>query len=336
MHTLFARACALPTIHAGAFVGYNGAIMNPRYKIVLATLVAVIIVAGGYLVPKASEKKLSYRASSSPLTATQNTVLALDVNTQDSDKDGLADWEEVLWKTDPKNHDTDGDGMSDGDEVKANRDPSVKGAGNLSAANTPPATADDNATTKLASDILITYSKLKAAEQAGVKADVPTPEELIKANTVTIQATQYLPLQFSAVADGRVTAAEYAQALAGVLGKYSSQDGPGELEIVATAINKNDKNGLTQLKTIAERYRSLTKELLAVKVPEGALLAHTGLVNAVSKMAEGTDAMQYMFTDPAKGIAALKLYNDASTAVAERIIDLETYFDVIEQNFPLP
>ncbi len=42
---------------------------------------------------------------------------------RDSDNDGLADWEERLWKTDPNNPDTDGDGTSDGDEVLLGRNP---------------------------------------------------------------------------------------------------------------------------------------------------------------------------------------------------------------------
>ena len=41
----------------------------------------------------------------------------------DTDQDGLADWEEVLWQTDKNNPDTDGDGTSDGEEITASRDP---------------------------------------------------------------------------------------------------------------------------------------------------------------------------------------------------------------------
>lgn len=47
---------------------------------------------------------------------------------QDSDNDGLKDWEEPLYKTDAQNQDTDGDGTNDGEEIKQNRDPLKKGA----------------------------------------------------------------------------------------------------------------------------------------------------------------------------------------------------------------
>lgn len=42
---------------------------------------------------------------------------------KDSDGDGLLDWEEDLWGTDPNNLDTDGDGTNDLEEINANRDP---------------------------------------------------------------------------------------------------------------------------------------------------------------------------------------------------------------------
>ncbi len=48
---------------------------------------------------------------------------------KDSDNDGLKDWEEVLWKTDPQNPDTDGDGTPDGEEVKLGRDPTIPAPG---------------------------------------------------------------------------------------------------------------------------------------------------------------------------------------------------------------
>jgi len=42
---------------------------------------------------------------------------------QDSDNDGLADWEELLWSTDQALADTDGDGVSDGEEVAVGTNP---------------------------------------------------------------------------------------------------------------------------------------------------------------------------------------------------------------------
>ncbi len=56
----------------------------------------------------------------------QNTPLenTFDISL-DSDSDGLKDWEEALWGTDPHNPDTDGDGVSDGDFAKKQQEQNI-------------------------------------------------------------------------------------------------------------------------------------------------------------------------------------------------------------------
>ena len=51
-----------------------------------------------------------------------NIVLS---SSQDSDSDGLKNWEEELWNTNPNEPDTDKDGAPDGQEIKENRDPTL-------------------------------------------------------------------------------------------------------------------------------------------------------------------------------------------------------------------
>lgn len=46
-----------------------------------------------------------------------------DLYAGDTDGDGLKDWEEVLWKTDPNNSDTNGNGIPDGEEVNLGKNP---------------------------------------------------------------------------------------------------------------------------------------------------------------------------------------------------------------------
>ncbi|MEX2052408.1 MAG: hypothetical protein WD991_01775, partial [Candidatus Paceibacterota bacterium] len=50
------------------------------------------------------------------LTYQGNDILA-DLVGRDTDGDGISDWEESLWGTDPTKKDTDLNGVSDGDEI---------------------------------------------------------------------------------------------------------------------------------------------------------------------------------------------------------------------------
>ncbi len=75
------------------------------------------------------------------------------VNTIDSDNDGLPDWQEVLYGTNPRKADTDGDGTNDGDEIALKRDP-LK-------ANTAPQGQEPN--DKIAADVIAQNDTISSA-----------------------------------------------------------------------------------------------------------------------------------------------------------------------------
>src|SRR3989344_2433154 len=65
-------------------------------------------------------------------TPQESSVIAIKSQTLespeiDTDKDGLRDWEEVLWHSNPNIADTDKDGTPDGAEVMTQRDPNKAG-----------------------------------------------------------------------------------------------------------------------------------------------------------------------------------------------------------------
>lgn len=93
---------------------------NSTKNLVVVILIALGIIGAGIFAAR-DPGKTAEKQGGGPLT-TENRSLY-----QDPDNDGLFDWQEALWKTNPKNPDTDGDGTPDGEEVKLNRDPLTKG-----------------------------------------------------------------------------------------------------------------------------------------------------------------------------------------------------------------
>lgn len=64
--------------------------------------------------------------------ANQNSLLRTKISQEDfidSDDDGLRDWEEELYRTNPLNPDTDGDGYLDGEEVNSGHNPLIMAPG---------------------------------------------------------------------------------------------------------------------------------------------------------------------------------------------------------------
>jgi len=85
-------------------------------KVAAFLLLVLGIIIGGYLVLESQNSQ-----------ATSLEKIVQEINNQasinDQDHDGLADWEESLYQSNPTNPDTDGDGYLDGEEVVAGYDP---------------------------------------------------------------------------------------------------------------------------------------------------------------------------------------------------------------------
>lgn len=91
--------------------------LSKKAGVVLAVLVFALIGAVSFVFLKEDKKTEQTREDAS--NHERETLLAL----LDSDGDGLKDWEEAIYTTNPKNPDTDGDGAEDGAEIVENRDP---------------------------------------------------------------------------------------------------------------------------------------------------------------------------------------------------------------------
>ena len=94
----------------------------PNKKILFLIVFILLIFAGWFYFSDYKNKQTQYIAEQekSPLVVALDTTSKLDA---DSDSDGLKDWEELLWKTDPSKTDTDGDGTNDNEEISLNRNP---------------------------------------------------------------------------------------------------------------------------------------------------------------------------------------------------------------------
>src|SRR3989344_2462375 len=81
-----------------------------QWRVLCAMLFATVLIGGAFFMGRGT--KVSNVAEASG----ESSLLAA-VATQDSDHDGLPDWEEALYGTDPKNADSKDLGMTDGEAV---------------------------------------------------------------------------------------------------------------------------------------------------------------------------------------------------------------------------
>jgi len=100
--------------------------INPKYlpskKFSISLGIAILIVLIAVIINYSREG--NFKVENNNISAEKSLSSALtDANNIDTDGDGISDWQEVLYGTNPKKADTDGDGTNDSDEIKGNRDP---------------------------------------------------------------------------------------------------------------------------------------------------------------------------------------------------------------------
>lgn len=258
-------------------------------------------------------------------------------NDKDSDNDGLKDWEETLWKTDPNNPDTDGDGTLDGDEINQGRNPLKPGPDDLYSKNYSFAADKTNSnsaeqlsvTAKLSRDFLSQYLAAKALN--GGKLDESTKENLINSFSsnidLSISSRIHNLSDFKISSDNSKEAIRnYGNQLGAIIKKYSEPAPEMELIVFKRAIESNDQAELKKLDKNINAYDNMTKEFVNLTIPSSAQEIHLNLVNSFAYIKEIISNLQNFFQDPVGSLAALKQYQDASKTMSDTLTSIDNYF----------
>lgn len=241
---------------------------------------------------------------------------------KDSDGDGLKDWEEALFFTNPLSPDTDGDGMSDGDEIAAGRDPLKPGPDDLLAKPSAP----ENPSPYFEPSNLVG----RLAEKLGINVVIPRlagskePLDLENIAGQIADESFYDPASLEyfeekdvlTSPDNSVRAFEnYALSLADAASSFGGFN-RSPLEIFADALNKEDPSSLTSTLSLSEldpylaAYDQMLERLKKITVPSRIAATHTRYVNLV--MAEKSAVQKIRNADQDVLTAALGAQEYAS------------------------
>ncbi len=276
----------------------------------LVIIVAVLLLAGGLFLASRAGNFGSNADSAEKFSYFSN--LFKD-NDKDSDSDGLKDWEETLWKTDPNNPDIDGDGVMDGEEVKAARNPLKPGPDdqlkiNITVGNLVSAGANELTKTDiLARDFFANFLSLY---QSG-KLDEQTKEKLTESFLAEINQEQlpdkYKISDIKIINDNSKEAMElYGNKLENVLNGHIIPE--NEFVIFERAVKNEDQKEIQKLEPIASAYFQASQEILAIEAPSSASEMHLNLINSFFNIAKCIEKMETVFHDPVNAITGLKIY----------------------------
>lgn len=312
--------------------------MNPQNKSKTFTaIVAILIlfigfVIGGFLVIKTKAGTASISQQINYLLGKQNLTEA-EKKQLDSDNDGLKDWEETIYKTDPNNPDTDGDGYLDGEEVASGYDPTIKAPNDAlpgtdtSKARPLPKNLTKALSIKLSEEIV--NGKIKSFNQEGQPLNAAELEKETGLNEAINEAvTQQLDeFVLPSISDneikispktGKEETMNYLTAVSEAVGKISSAQ-ESETEFLANAVENDDFSRLEENRQV---YWEGYQKLKEVSVPQDLISFHKGILGVLWVTNNIYLAIKNINQDPLKATIALMQYPKIDQETNELILQV--------------
>jgi hypothetical protein len=244
----------------------------------------------------------------------------------DSDSDGLFDWEETLWNTDPRNPDSDGDGKKDGDEVQTGGNPGEKGTGNLAydsmgATSTRPVTTTDLVANELMGSLL---SSMQAGKQLTAENKQKVLDDALSKARESVAVPKYGGENLLLVEPSLDTWRAYAITFTTLL-EQSQGTSNDEVAILFEMAQGNRTQALSDLETVVRHYSDFTLSLQKIAVPRDMAPLHISLVQAFLAYTTTLDGISDFDKDPMRATLALNMLGPARTNAENRAKGIRVY-----------
>lgn len=302
----------------------------------ITVVIVVFIIAVSYVF-YGKDEVASIQGQNSKLLA-ESTIDSEVLNKAyelDSDKDGLADWEEVLWSTDPYNSDTDGDGITDSDELFSSEDTLST---NLGSENTSDENADlqnDNtpqtSTEVLAKDI---FSSYMYSLQKGTKLS-PEEQEVMINNAIQnvaplVQAPTYTEAEVHQVPATRESRTQYITTMKEkITTMITSTD--NEDAAFAALTQENNEWAIQILTDTVHAYTKYITELRSIDVPEDAVALHVNLLQSLLQYTFAIEGFTFLNSDPLRTAAAVNVFQGVRERLVHTTKVFATYVEFSEE-----
>lgn len=261
------------------------------------------------------------------------TAQALAATYYDSDNDGLSDWEERLWGTDPLLPDTDYDGTTDGEEVAQKRNPLIAGPNDAltSLAATSSAVSQNNTAHpftegSFAESFAQTYIAMGQGTGWSEKQKIDLAEKLlaeIQGNDI-LKTEKVISLQQLTRTDLNTPHSynAYALGLKARLAENRPAEPENEATLLQRAIETNHSANFEKLGAIALSHEKTADALSALPTPAGLAIAHLELVNSLYNISIAVYGMQRAQNDPIAGLAGIQRYAPAQQRLAAALLSI--------------
>lgn len=272
-------------------------------RIAIAVLLAVSFIGTAFYLT-------SSRSLFSPVTAQSTEELLKEYAALDTDGDGLPDWQEALYGTDPQNPESVQEGMRDADAVAQGlvsprflSEAAVEA--DIEDSEIPGAKTDPNSlTARFARQFFSSYVTTRGEVP-------PTGEEIqrfVEEATADLFANDPAFITVGDVKQGTGSVSTYITSLDSALVSANAAGQESELTYF-DALVKGDASKRADLVRISGAYARAAEAFKNVSAPPGLAAAHSELINASHGLSVATESMATYENDPLRGFVGMSGYN---------------------------
>lgn len=276
-------------------------------NILISAVIAATIVGGGIYIKLASQPHQESKLITQDVGLSTSTPANAEFTDRDTDGDGLQDWEERLYGSDPLKKDSDGDSTADGAEVHQGRDPAK--------ANTAKHGQPPNDMLKRLQD---PHFATSSTDILGIKKEffakfLATEANQIRETTYrdllgSFDAKKYRPqvefVGLSVTSDNSIEGLRaYGNAFGVLIQKYTVRAHRTEEEILNDVAQRDvatstRRVALQELQLPAITYKNFANDLKALKVPSTLAKPHLLIINGYLGMSQGLLDLQSLYDNP--------------------------------------
>jgi len=300
----------------------------PSKKLLVFLITTLVILVCSFIYFGFKNKKISYLTNNQKETTQLINKEVQQTLKNDSDGDGLKDWEEILWKTDPHNSDTDGDGTGDNSEVLAGRNPLIAGPNDFLSkdivlpednqnnyAENKPLTQTD----LLSRELFAGYVALKQNNQLGTEKENQFVENLINKN---LNSLEEVTSPIYTLNNLKIISSDSTNSLHTYLTTVKSifQENINmeyELIIVKNSLETKNQKELEKLDTNIKKHQEVQLQLLQTEVPHNLAIFHLEMIKIFSNLFNDIEKMKTILFDPLSGIIGVEMYSQDENLLQE-------------------
>jgi hypothetical protein len=293
----------------------------------VALIIGALLIAGAYFIPR-------LLATPRAEAGTTDDLLKA-ISTKDTDGDGLPDWEEALYGTNPNKSDTNGYGMTDSQAVAKGLivPKAVTPAAPVASGSSTPADlkyvpggapAPGSLTEQFAQNFFAQYL---ASHQGGKTLSTDDMTTFVTTAIQQLQQSQsqqdaFVLSEVKVSGSGAQAVHAYAVAAEAAFTANTVQLPKSELLYLSDAISKNDASAIGNIEKIAAAYTNTAKALAALTVPNELATRHLALANALAQMGIVTGEFAAVNRDPILTSVALASYTGDATAMRDAFVGM--------------